>query len=263
MLGVVSRSSSRQWTVRAKRGRIGLCTGHGPILFKIARVKVNAPKVAVNHVVTCRCLLLRNGGWQWPALLHRLHPNRETWHRFVQGAKPRFNFSLQVGLMDPTLGCRNAWAKNQWVILRWVNGFIKYGMGCPSRGHVSPWIWLGRTPKGAYSTRGRSRHLLETAFSEPLLRTLLRTHFYCKTHRRPPSQNPSENPFPRTLPRTFSEPFSERCVAVRPLRRAPYWFFVGSQRMGSPMWGWGSPILRGFANVEDTLSDKALVARIA
>ena len=83
-------------------------------------------------------------------------------------------------------------------------------------------IAIGRTPKGAYSTRGRSRHLLETAFSEPLLRTLLRTLFYCKTHRRPPSQNPSENPFPRTLPRTFSEPFSERCVVVRPLRRAPY-----------------------------------------
>ena len=82
--------------------------------------------------------------------------------------------------------------------------------------------FLGRTPKGAYSTRGRSRHLLETPFSEPLLRTLLKTPFYCKTHRRPPSRNPSENPFPRTLPRTFSEPFSERCVAVRPLRRAPY-----------------------------------------
>ena len=80
---------------------------------------------------------------------------------------------------------------------------------------------LGRTPKGAYCSRGRSRHLLETAFSEPLLRTLLRTHFYCKTHSSPPSQNPSENPFPRTLPRTFSEPFLERCVAVRPLRRAP------------------------------------------
>ena len=80
---------------------------------------------------------------------------------------------------------------------------------------------IGRTPKGAYSTRGRSGHLLETPFSEPLLRTLLRTLFYCKTHRRPPSQNPSENPSPRTLPRTFSEPFLERCVAERPLRRAP------------------------------------------
>ena len=80
---------------------------------------------------------------------------------------------------------------------------------------------LGRTPKGSYSPRGRSRHLLETPFSEPLLRTLLRTLFYCKNHIRHPSQNPSENPFPRTLPRTFSEPFLERCVAVRPLRRAP------------------------------------------
>ena len=36
---------------------------------------------------------------------------------------------------------------------------------------------VGCTPKGAYSTRGRSRHLLET----PLLRT--------------PSENPSQNPF--------------------------------------------------------------------
>ena len=38
---------------------------------------------------------------------------------------------------------------------------------------------LGRTPKGAYSPRGRTRHLLETPFSEPLLRTLLRTLSYC------------------------------------------------------------------------------------
>ena len=37
----------------------------------------------------------------------------------------------------------------------------------------------------ACSSRGRSRNLLETAFSEPLLRTLLRT----------PSENPSQNPF--------------------------------------------------------------------
>ena len=60
---------------------------------------------------------------------------------------------------------------------------------------------VGRTPKGAYSTRGRSRHLLETPFSEPLLRTLLRTPFYCKTHRRPPLlrtllRTPSPEPFP-------------------------------------------------------------------
>ena len=100
---------------------------------------------------------------------------------------------------------------------------------------------LGRTPKGAYSSRGRSRHLLETPFSEPLLRTLLRTLFYCKTHSRPPSQNPSENPFSRTLPRTFSEPFLERCVAVRPLRRAPKncqgWGFRQGQKKGFPQKG--------------------------
>ena len=33
----------------------------------------------------------------------------------------------------------------------------------------------GPLGKGSYSARGRSKHLLETAFSEPLLRTLLRT----------------------------------------------------------------------------------------
>ena len=75
---------------------------------------------------------------------------------------------------------------------------------------------LGCTPKGAYSTRGRSRHLLETPFSEPLLKTLLRCLFNCKTHSKPPSKNP----FPGILSRTFSEPFLERCVAVRPLRRS-------------------------------------------
>ena len=50
---------------------------------------------------------------------------------------------------------------------------------------------IGCTPKGSYFPRGRSGHLLETPFSEPLLRAL----FYCKTHRkRPLAQNPSENP---------------------------------------------------------------------
>ena len=45
---------------------------------------------------------------------------------------------------------------------------------------------IGRTPKGLYSRGGgRSRHLLETQSSEPLLRTLLRTLVYCKTHSRP------------------------------------------------------------------------------
>ena len=84
---------------------------------------------------------------------------------------------------------------------------------------------VGRTPKGAHSTRGRSRHLLETPFSEPLLRTLLRTLFF--------TVKPIEKgPLLRTLPqRTPSpEPFPEPsqnpnlrtlCVAVRPLRRAP------------------------------------------
>ena len=113
--------------------------------------------------------------------------------------------------------------------------FLGVGVGVRNR----HFVWVGRTPKGAYSTRGRSRHLLETSFSEPLLRTLLRTVFYCKTHRRPPSQNPSENPFPRTLPRTFSEPFSERCVAVRPVRRAPYWGTRGQPQ--EPFWGYFWP----------------------
>ena len=81
----------------------------------------------------------------------------------------------------------------------------------------------GRTPKGSFSPRGRTRHLLETPFSEPLLRTLLRTLSHCKTHSRPP--------FLRTLLRSLPQtPFQnllrtlilERCVAVRPPRRAPY-----------------------------------------
>ena len=56
---------------------------------------------------------------------------------------------------------------------------------------------LGRTPKGSYSLRGRSRHPLETPLlSEPLLRTLLTTLLYCETHSRPPSENPSPEPFP-------------------------------------------------------------------
>ena len=80
---------------------------------------------------------------------------------------------------------------------------------------------MGRTPKRAYSPSRRSRHLLETPFSEPLLGTLVRTLSYCKTHSRPPSENPSGEPFPRTLSRTFSEPFLQHCVAVRRPFRAP------------------------------------------
>ena len=66
--------------------------------------------------------------------------------------------------------------------------------------------FIGRAPKRAYSARGRSRHLLETPFSEPLLRTLLRTLFYCKTQKKAPFSEPFREPFPRTLSRTFSEP---------------------------------------------------------
>ena len=68
--------------------------------------------------------------------------------------------------------------------------------------------WLGRSPKGAYSPRGRSRHLLETPFSEPP--SASQNLFCCKAHSRPPSQNP---PFPEPS----QNPFLERCVAVRPL----------------------------------------------
>ena len=61
-------------------------------------------------------------------------------------------------------------------------------------------VWVlsaGRTPKGSYSPRGHARHLLETPFSEPLLRTLLRTLSYCKTH---------SSPLLRALPRTLLSP---------------------------------------------------------
>ena len=65
---------------------------------------------------------------------------------------------------------------------------------------------VGHTPKGAYSPRGRSRHHLETPFSEPLLRPLLRTLFYCKTRSKPPSQNPSGNPSPEPFPEPSQNP---------------------------------------------------------
>ena len=62
---------------------------------------------------------------------------------------------------------------------------------------------LGCTPKGAHSTRGRSRHLLET----PLLRTPSENPSQNPFLISPPSQNPSQNPFPRT---PSPEPFPER-----------------------------------------------------
>ena len=62
----------------------------------------------------------------------------------------------------------------------------------PTKWKILFLAYFGRTPKGAYSTRGRSRHLLETPFSEPLLRTLLRTLLYCKT---PQKKTPFSEPF--------------------------------------------------------------------
>ena len=44
---------------------------------------------------------------------------------------------------------------------------------------------------------------------------------YCENQQQAPFSEPFWEPFPRAFPRTFSEPFLERCVAVRPLRRAP------------------------------------------
>ena len=79
------------------------------------------------------------------------------------------------------------------------------------------WSCPGCTPKGAYSTRGRSRQLLEIAFSEPLLRTLLRTRFYCKTHNRPPSQNPSDNPSPEPCPEPSQNPSQNAALPYAPL----------------------------------------------
>ena len=63
-------------------------------------------------------------------------------------------------------------------------------------------ILIGHTPKKSYSLRGRSRHLLVSPFSEPLLKTLLS----CQTHSRPPFQNPSENPPPEPFPEPSQNP---------------------------------------------------------
>ena len=109
---------------------------------------------------------------------------------------------------------------------------------------------IGRTPKGRTlrgGVLGKCRKPpSQNPFSAPLLRTPSQNPF-SEPLLRTPSQNPvgfaSQNPFSepfsepictakptagpllrtllRTLPRTFSELFLERCVAVRPLRRAP------------------------------------------
>ena len=82
------------------------------------------------------------------------------------------------------------------------------GMACNS---------LGRTPKGSYCRGG----ILGTFWKPPSQNPSQNPFFTVKPIRRSPSQNPSENPSPEPCPRTFSEPFFERCVAVRPRRRAP------------------------------------------
>ena len=74
-------------------------------------------------------------------------------------------------------------------------------------------LTLGRTPKGLYSPRGRSSHLLETPFSEPLLRTL----FNCKTHSRAPFQNPSKNPSPEPFPDPSQNPSENAVLPYDPL----------------------------------------------
>ena len=73
-------------------------------------------------------------------------------------------------------------------------------MNPPPHTGIRTYLPLGRTPKGAYSTRGRSRHVLETPFWETLLRTL----FYCKTH---------SNPLLRTLLRTLPQKRFQTCPA--------------------------------------------------
>ena len=50
--------------------------------------------------------------------------------------------------------------------------------------------------RGRMGSQG-SGHLLETPFSEPLPRTLLKTLLYCTTHSRPHFSEPFWEPFPR------------------------------------------------------------------
>ena len=71
----------------------------------------------------------------------------------------------------------------------------------------------GRTLQGGVLSKGRSRHLLETPFSEPLLRTPSQN---CKTHSRPPSRNPSENPSPESFPKPSQNPSRTLCCRTTP-----------------------------------------------
>ena len=85
----------------------------------------------------------------------------------------------------------------------WANCLPKlFSVGFIGVGGFLGWIFLPQ----AYSARGRSRHLLETPFSEPLLRTLLRTLFCCRTHSEAPSKNPSKNPSPEPSPEPSQNP---------------------------------------------------------
>ena len=76
---------------------------------------------------------------------------------------------------------------------------------------------IGHTPKGAYSPRGRCSHLLETPFSAPLLRTLLRTLFIVKSIEKGPLMGISE-PFCQERKSTPNSKFWGRISRGRPRR---------------------------------------------
>ena len=65
---------------------------------------------------------------------------------------------------------------------------------------------IGHEPKGSYSPSGRSRHLLETRFSEPLLRTLLTTLLF--------TVKPIAGPLLRTLLRTLPQNPSQNLLGT-------------------------------------------------
>ena len=106
-------------------------------------------------------------------------------------------------------------------ILAFLGGFLAFPSGSPcfspkykgkkrsgncTRGGGNCAATVARKLRGAYSSTGRSRHLLETAFSEPLLRTLLRTLFYCQTHSRPLFRTLLRTPSPEPFPEASENP---------------------------------------------------------
>ena len=142
----------------------------------------------------------------------------------------------RVRKFDPRIRVQNLGIQNVFPRIGPKCGFLRRKIPCT---HFTPnlvrnSVWnqvsdessLGRTPKGSYSPRVRSRHLLENPFSEPgqnpfsepLLNTLLKTLSYCKTHSRHPSQNPCENPFSEPFPEPFPETFLESCTPLGNLR---------------------------------------------